>query len=61
MDMREHYQDLIMEAEVSAMDYKSFLVRLLSVEEDGKVDVVLRSFAFFRLLIYEWHKTLVGP
>lgn len=36
VDMREQYRDLIMEAEACAMDYESFLVRLLSVEEDGK-------------------------
>ena len=36
VDMREQYRDLILEAQSSAMDYESFLVRLLSVEEDGK-------------------------
>ena len=36
VDMREQYRDLILEAESSSMDYESFLVRLLSVEEDGK-------------------------
>ena len=36
VDMREQYRDLILEAESSAMDYESFLVRLLSVEEEGK-------------------------
>ena len=34
VDMREQYRDLILEAESSSMDYESFLVRLLSVEED---------------------------
>ena len=29
VDMREQYRDLILEAESSAMDYESFLVRLL--------------------------------
>lgn len=38
VDMREQYRDLILEAESSAMDYESFLVRLLSVEEEGKRD-----------------------
>ena len=36
VDMREQYRDLILEAQSSAMDYESFLVRLLSIEEDGK-------------------------
>ena len=36
VDMREQYRDLILEAESSDMDYESFLVRLLSVEEEGK-------------------------
>ena len=36
VDMRRQYRDLILEAESSAMDYESFLVRLLSVEEEGK-------------------------
>ena len=36
VDMREQYRDLILEAESSGMDYEAFLVRLLSVEEDGK-------------------------
>ena len=36
VDMREQYRDLILEAQSSALDYESFLVRLLSVEEDGK-------------------------
>ena len=36
VDMREQYRDLIQEAEASSMDYESFLIRLLSVEEKGK-------------------------
>lgn len=36
VDMREQYPDLIAEAETSAMGYMDFLIRLLSVEEDGK-------------------------
>ena len=36
VDMREQYRDLILEAEASSMDYESFLIRLLSVEEEGK-------------------------
>lgn len=36
VDMREQYRDLIMEAEASSLGYEAFLVRLLSVEEDGK-------------------------
>ena len=36
VDMREQYRDLILEAQSSALDYESFLVRLLSIEEDGK-------------------------
>ena len=38
VDMREQYQDLILEAESSDMGYEAFLVRLLSVEEEGKRD-----------------------
>lgn len=36
VDMREQYRDLILEAEASSMDYETFLVRLLSVEDEGK-------------------------
>lgn len=36
VDMREQYRDLILEAESSSMGYEAFLVRLLSVEEEGK-------------------------
>ena len=36
VDMREQYRDLILEAEASSMDYESFLIRLLAVEEEGK-------------------------
>ena len=36
VDMREQYRDLILEAESSSMGYEDFLVRLLSVEEEGK-------------------------
>jgi len=36
VDMREQYRDLILEAESSSMDYESFLIRLLAVEEEGK-------------------------
>ncbi|MGX8686553.1 MAG: IS21-like element helper ATPase IstB [bacterium] len=36
VDMREQYRDLILEAESSSMGYEAFLVRLLSIEEDGK-------------------------
>lgn len=36
VDMRGQYRDLILEAEASSMDYESFLVRLLTVEEEGK-------------------------
>lgn len=36
VDMREQYHDLILEAESSSMGYEDFLVRLLSVEEEGK-------------------------
>ena len=38
VDMREQFRDLILEAESSSMDYEDFLVRLLSVEEEGKRD-----------------------
>lgn len=36
VDMREQYLDLIKEAEANTTDYIDFLVRLLSVEEEGK-------------------------
>ena len=36
VDMREQYRDLIAEAEATSMGYEEFLVRLLSVEEEGK-------------------------
>lgn len=36
VDMREQYPDLIAEAESFSMGYMDFLVRLLSVEEEGK-------------------------
>jgi len=36
VDMRQQYPDLIAEAEMTSMGYMDFLVRLLSVEEDGK-------------------------
>ena len=36
VDMREQFRDLIHEAESSGMGYEDFLIRLLSVEEEGK-------------------------
>ena len=36
VDMREQYGDLIEEAKAASMDHEAFLVRLLSVEEEGK-------------------------
>ena len=36
VDMRKQYRDLILEAEESSLDYESFLVRLLAIEEKGK-------------------------
>ena len=36
VDMREQYRDLIHEAESTSMGYEAFLIRLLSVEEEGK-------------------------
>ena len=36
VDMRDHYEDLIIEAESTSIGYMDFLVRLLSVEEEGK-------------------------
>lgn len=36
VDMREQYSDIITEAEENTMGYMDFLVRLLSVEEEGK-------------------------
>lgn len=37
VDMREQYSDIIAAAEAEAMGYTDFLVRLLSVEEEGKM------------------------
>lgn len=45
VDMREQYQDLVAEAEGSGMGYGEFLVRLLSIEEEGKT---LRRTALLR-------------
>lgn len=36
VDMRQQYPDLIAEAEMTSMGYKDFLIRLLTVEEEGK-------------------------
>ena len=36
VDMRNQYQDLIQEAELTSMGYEIFLKRLLSIEESGK-------------------------
>lgn len=36
VDMREQYTDIIAQATNTSMTYLEFLVRLLSVEEDGK-------------------------
>lgn len=36
VDMREQYSDLIAEAEMTSLGYLDFLIRLLSVEEEGK-------------------------
>jgi DNA replication protein DnaC len=36
VDMREQYSDLIAEAEMTSLGYMDFLIRLLSVEEEGK-------------------------
>jgi len=36
VDMREQYPDIIAEAEQHSMGYMEFLIRLLSVEEEGK-------------------------
>lgn len=38
VDMRKQFRDLIAEAQSSSMTYEDFLVRLLSVEEEGKHD-----------------------
>lgn len=38
VDMRDQYRDLILEAESSSMGYEEFLVKLLTVEEEGKRD-----------------------
>lgn len=37
VDMREQYPDIIEEAQKSHMSYEDFLVKLLRVEEDGKL------------------------
>lgn len=36
VDMRKQYSDLIAEAEMTSLGYMDFLIRLLSVEEEGK-------------------------
>lgn len=36
VDMREQYSDIIAEAEANSIGYMDFLIRLLSVEEEGK-------------------------
>ena len=36
VDMREQYSDIIAEAEANSIGYMDFLLRLLSVEEEGK-------------------------
>ena len=38
VDMRKQFRDLIAEAQSSSMEYEDFLIRLLSVEEEGKHD-----------------------
>jgi DNA replication protein DnaC len=37
VDMREQYPDLIRQAEEQSLDYESFLISLLKVEESGKM------------------------
>lgn len=50
VDMREQYQELIQEAEASTMGYQAFLIRLLSIEEQGKrcrrTEKLLRNACF---------------
>lgn len=36
VDMRQQYPDLIAEAEMTSMGYKDFLIRLLTVEDEGE-------------------------
>ena len=36
VDMREQYPDIIAEAEANKLNYMEFLIRLLSVEAEGK-------------------------
>lgn len=43
-DMREQYQDLILEAEYASRGYEAFLVRLLSVEEERKQGRRMENF-----------------
>ena len=35
VDMREQYDDLIVEAENDSLSYKDFLIRLLQTEDEG--------------------------
>lgn len=56
VDMREQYRDLIIEAETSSMGYEEFLVRLLSVEEEGKR--IRRTEKLFRKACFETEKHL---
>lgn len=56
VDMRREYKDLIHEAESESLSYESFLVRLLSVEEEGKRQ--RRSGKLFRRAHFETQKRL---
>ena len=38
VDMREQYDDLIVEAENDSLSYKDFLIRLLQTEDEGKTN-----------------------
>lgn len=56
VDMREQYQDLIREAEAASLGYEDFLIRLLSVEEEGKRN--RRSQKLLRKACFETEKHL---
>ena len=70
VDMREQYRDLVLEAESSAMGYEEFLIRLLSVEEEGKrirrTDRLRKEACFeaekrLEDIDYSFNQSIVGP
>lgn len=52
VDMREQYSDIIAEAEANSIGYMDFLLRLLSVEEEGKMQDARKCCLKKRTLIH---------